>query len=189
MCSPRPGRLSRVTELTPSMRVERYILRSFVNRERTTTEELGRYGITAVSPRTREFKRVSRNRIVAINKVAYPGYIFAEMRQDQWGKLREMPQAPRPLMLDGRPYALRQADVELVDSMIANPPVDPLDPYKGKDPIASPFFKGQKVTILSGPFASFKATVERVKKRVRVVVDLFGRPTPIDIEAIALAPA
>lgn len=44
---------------------------------------------------------------------------------------------------------------------------------------------GDKVRIIDGPFASFEAKVEDVDKRgaIRVAVEIFGRPTPIVIEA------
>ena len=61
----------------------------------------------------------------------------------------------------------------------------------GKNPVkqesAAPFgyAPGDVVRILAGPFASFQGPVEDVDKRgvLRVCIDIFGRPTPVVVEA------
>lgn len=50
--------------------------------------------------------------------------------------------------------------------------------------------RDQLVRILFGPFADFTATVNAVRKSgVEVLVELFGRPTPIMLDSLDLAPA
>ncbi len=47
------------------------------------------------------------------------------------------------------------------------------------------FTKGQSVRVTDGPFAEFIGTVEEInpeKGTVRVVVTIFGRPTPVELE-------
>ncbi len=47
------------------------------------------------------------------------------------------------------------------------------------------FEEGENVRVLEGPFANFTGTVDEInldKGKVRVLVSIFGRPTPIEIE-------
>ena len=47
------------------------------------------------------------------------------------------------------------------------------------------FDKGDSVTIVEGPFTNFNGLVEEVKPekgRLKVLVTIFGRPTPIELE-------
>ena len=47
------------------------------------------------------------------------------------------------------------------------------------------FAAGDTVRVIDGPFASFDGTVEdydQVRQRLRVVVSIFGRSTPLDLE-------
>jgi transcriptional antiterminator NusG len=47
-----------------------------------------------------------------------------------------------------------------------------------------PFTKGERVTVIDGPFTDFIGTVEEVfpeREKVKVMVVIFGRPTPIEL--------
>ncbi|HDQ99461.1 MAG TPA: hypothetical protein ENN51_04150 [candidate division WOR-3 bacterium] len=49
----------------------------------------------------------------------------------------------------------------------------------------SPFEKSEGVKVTKGPFAGFTGTVEEInveRRRVKVMVTIFGRPTPIDLD-------
>ena len=55
----------------------------------------------------------------------------------------------------------------------------------------SPFEKGENVKVTKGPFAGFTGTVEEVlteRRRVKVTVTIFGRPTPIDLDFLDVQP-
>jgi transcription antitermination factor NusG len=158
--------------------------------------QLNRLGVAAMSPRTRQFERVSRKKIRAFDAPLYPRYVIASATPCQRERMRNEVWTvhPVPLALGGRPYELPASQVDAVAALVANPPPDPRDPYPdGKpDPDAPPFRSGETVRVLSGPFAFFQGVVERVKVAsrkwtVRVSVDIFGRPTPVDLDAGAVA--
>jgi transcriptional antiterminator NusG len=47
------------------------------------------------------------------------------------------------------------------------------------------FEVGESVRVIDGPFANFSGTIEEVKtdkQKVKVVVSMFGRPTPVELD-------
>jgi transcriptional antiterminator NusG len=49
------------------------------------------------------------------------------------------------------------------------------------------FETGDEIRVIDGPFANFMGTVEEVnpeKGKIRVLVSIFGRPTPVELEFV-----
>jgi transcriptional antiterminator NusG len=115
----------------------------------------------------------------------YPGYVFVEMRlepdgripQDVFFLIKETTGVGDFVGTAGRPTALKEHEIEkmLVDS---RKPED-------QPTIKMVFEKGEHVAIKEGPFQGYEGTVDELlpdKGLVRVLVTIFGRQAPIEIE-------
>ena len=115
----------------------------------------------------------------------YPGYIFVEMKLDPAGRIpqdvffliKETTGVGDFVGTAGRPTPMSPGEVEkmLFDSRM--PEEDPT--------VKLEFEQGDNVTINEGPFESYEGTVDEVlpeKGLVRVLVTIFGRQAPVELE-------
>ncbi len=122
----------------------------------------------------------------------YPGYVFVEMRleddgripQDVFFLIKETTGVGDFVGTTGRPAPLAMNEVEkmLLDSR--RPEELP--------EIRLVFQKGEEVVIKEGPFESYEGTVDELlpeKGLVRVLVTIFGRQAPIELEEWQIAKA
>lgn len=75
------------------------------------------------------------------------------------------------------PVALRQSEVNRILGK-----VDEIDQFEVK--LETPFIKGEGVKVMDGPFSGFTGTVEEIfedKKKLNVMVKIFGRNTPVEL--------
>lgn len=120
----------------------------------------------------------------------YPGYVFVEMRleddgripQDVFFLIKETTGVGDFVGTTGRPTALLSHEIEkmLLDSR---------RPEELPD-IKMVFEKGEHVTIKQGPFEGYEGTVDELvpeKGLVRVLVTIFGRQAPIELEEWQIA--
>ena len=59
-----------------------------------------------------------------------------------------------------------------------------IDEVLSDEEITVPFFVGESVKVIDGPFNSFTGTIEEVndeKKKLKVMVKIFGRKTPLEL--------
>ena len=57
------------------------------------------------------------------------------------------------------------------------------------DNVDVPFKKDDHIKVISGPFIDFNGVVEEVnkdKQKVRVIISIFGRPTPVELDFFQL---
>ena len=116
----------------------------------------------------------------------YPGYVFVEMALEEDGSIpaiKETVGVGDFIGALGKPTPMRDSDV---DKMLiqAEKPEDL--PSLNID-----FKKGNMVKIREGPFENFEGAVEEIlpeKGLVRVIVTIFGRATPLELEYWQLEP-
>jgi len=109
----------------------------------------------------------------------FPGYILinVEINQDIWYMIKNTPKVTGFLGGGGIPVPLAEEEVKLI-----------MDQMKGESARPKPKFtfeEGESVRVVEGPFLNFSGTVEDVnhdKGKVRVMVSIFGRATPVELE-------
>jgi len=75
------------------------------------------------------------------------------------------------------PVPLRQSEVNRILGK-----VEEVDEFEEK--LDTPFIKGESVKVMDGPFSGFTGTVEEIfeeKKKLNVMVKIFGRNTPVEL--------
>jgi transcriptional antiterminator NusG len=107
----------------------------------------------------------------------FPGYILVEMlmNDDTWYVVRNTPGVTDFVRSGTKPIPLRQEEVDkILNRMEAEAPK-----------IKVSFREGQKVRIVDGPFEDFMGSVDAIdtdRARVRVLVNMFGRETPVEVD-------
>lgn len=129
-----------------------------------------------------------KNKKIAIEKNFYPGYILinADLEHNNSGeiihKIKSTPGIIGFLEVDGRsreekPKPMRDSEVKRILSRIEKS-------EEAKTSTDINFIVGENVKVMEGPFTDFTGTVEEVfdeKKKLKVMVKIFGRNTPIEL--------
>lgn len=110
------------------------------------------------------------------NRKFYPGYILVEMELDDqtWRLVNNTPKVTG-FVGGARPVSLPDEEIEVVLQQIETGVTAVV---KGQ------FEKGEGVRIIDGPFNSFMGTVDDVDMehgRMKVMVSIFGRQTPVEL--------
>ena len=111
-------------------------------------------------------------------KKFFPSYILVEMdlTDEMLHLINNTPGVSRVVGVGGRPTALRAEEVERI--------LDAIDTGKVKPTPDIPFKMGEHVRVIDGPFTDFSGVVEEVnpeKGKLKVMVSIFGRPTPVEL--------
>ncbi|WP_263411611.1 transcription termination/antitermination protein NusG [Terriglobus tenax] len=114
-----------------------------------------------------------------IERVFLPGYVLVEMDLDNdlWHIIKNTPRVTGFLGTGDKPVALSEEEVSSI--------IFRSDVSKDKPKLKVKFDKGEQVRITEGPFANFNGTVDDVnedKQTLKVMVSIFGRATPVEIE-------
>lgn len=112
-----------------------------------------------------------------IQRKILPGYVLVEMKMtDQsWAIVRNTPNVTGFVGSGGKPVSLKKDEVDkILKQMRAETPK-----------IKVGFKEGQSVRVTDGPFTDFVGIVDEVeveKGKVKVLLSLFGRETPVELD-------
>lgn len=112
----------------------------------------------------------------------FPGYIFVQMslNDETWHLVKNSSKVSG--FVGGtrtRPPEVPEAEVLRVTQQMAVGAEKPKAKIK--------FSLGEQVTVVDGPFSNFNGTVEDIneeKGKVKVLVSIFGRPTPVELDFV-----
>ncbi len=110
----------------------------------------------------------------------YPGYIMVNMAitDETWYLVRSIPGVGDFVGGASGPTPMEQHEVDKMLGQASRKADD-------QPRLKVSFDKGETVKIKEGPFENFEGTVDEVieaKGLVRVMVEIFGRPTPVELE-------
>ncbi len=116
---------------------------------------------------------------VVSTKRSYPGYILIEMEMtdENWLIIRETPKVTGFVGSGRKPTPLSKAEVTQI--------VEHMESTSEKPKPKHSFEKGEAVRIIDGPFFNFNGIVEEVnyeRDTLKVMVTIFGRSTPVELE-------
>ena len=116
-----------------------------------------------------------------VNKKVFPGYVLVEMimTDESWYVVRNTPGVTSFVGSGNRPTPLRESEVKAILKQMG------VEAPKFK----VQFAKGQSVRVTDGPFAEFIGTVDEVhpeRNKVRVLVSIFGRETPVELDFLQI---
>ncbi|MFW5748559.1 MAG: transcription termination/antitermination protein NusG [Chloroflexota bacterium] len=112
-----------------------------------------------------------------VERRVFPGYILVQMKMDEdsWYVVRNTPGVTGFVGMGNEPTPLQEDEVkQIFDRMSSDKPNIKVD-----------FKIGQKVRIIDGPFNDFIGEVADIdvdKNKVRVMVNFFGRETPVELD-------
>jgi transcriptional antiterminator NusG len=133
---------------------------------------------------TEEEIEVKEGKRRTVERRVFPGYILVNMvlTEESWYVVRNTPGVTGFVGMGNTPTPLRPEEVaQIVKRMEAEAPR-----------IKVTFKPGERVRIVDGPFNDFRGTVSEIdmeKAKVRVMVNFFGRETPVELDFLQVEKA
>jgi transcription termination/antitermination protein NusG len=168
-----------------------YILKVQVNREDTIRAALLRRikiegleecfdEIVVPTEEVAEFNKSGKRKVV--KRKLYPGYILVHMvvNDDTWFLVRETPGVGDFTGSSGKPTPMNARDVERI-LRLGVTQGDSGVPIK----TAIPFRVGDRVRVKDGHFQNFEGEVDSIDEangRITVMINIFNRSTPVELE-------
>jgi len=133
-----------------------------------------------VIPTTNEIE-IKGGKRRTVTKRAFPGYIMARMKLDEysWDIVRNTPGVAGFVSTGVKPVPLAEDEVKAILQRMEEAPSE----------AKVAFNRGDSVRVTSGPFMDFIGKVEEIsldKGRAIVMLSLFGRETPVELDFLAV---
>ncbi len=116
---------------------------------------------------------------VVTSKRFFPGYILVKMNMsdDGWHVVKNTPKVTGFVGAGAKPTPLTQEEVDQILLQVTVAAEKPKPKYR--------FDRGDQVRVNEGPFTSFNGVVDDVnidRNTVKVMVTIFGRSTPVELD-------
>lgn len=111
----------------------------------------------------------------------FPGYIIVEMvlNDDTWHVVKGTPKVTGFVGNSKEPPSISEEEIKEIAHQIKEGAVKPKPKVR--------FSVGENVKVVDGPFADFNGVVEEVKPekgKLRVLISIFGRSTPVELDFV-----
>ncbi len=164
-----------------------YIIHSYSGFERKVKESLESrvkaFGLEDKIGRvlipTESVTEVRSGKKYTVERMFYPGYVLVEMDMDDhvWHVVKATPRVTGFVGTGQQPTPLSEEEVQQI--------VYKSGESKEKPKLKVKFEKNETVRITEGPFATFTGVVDEVnddRETLKVMVTIFGRSTPVELE-------
>lgn len=147
-------------------------------RQRTETMKLTDRILEIMIP-TQEQIQIRSGKKQQITEKIFPGYLLVRMILDDnsWLTVRTTPGVTGFVGVGNKPTPISDAEVETIQNFMKLE----APKYRAK------FTTGEAVKIVDGPFAEFLGSIESIdeeKGKLRVLVSIFGRETPVELDLL-----
>lgn len=163
-----------------------YVVHTYSGREnkvRETIERLirnsdlkDRFGKVLVA--TEEVAEMKKGKKKVSQRKLFPSYILIEMAmsEEAWGLIENVPGVTHFVGGVKKPFPIPKKDVDRI--------LGRMEKKEGIVPEV-PFTLGEHVRVVDGPFADFTGVVDEInpeRGKVKVLVSIFGRETPVELD-------
>ncbi|HUH18136.1 transcription termination/antitermination protein NusG [Albibacterium sp.] len=165
-----------------------YVVRAVSGKEKKVKQyieaEINRLGITHLVPQVlipmEKYYQMRDGKKIAKERNFYPGYVLIEVALDS--EIEHLIKGINSVIgflgdKEGNAIPLRSAEVNRILGK-----VDEMS--EQAEVINVPYFVGESVKVVDGPFNGFTGEIEEVnedKKKLKVMVKVFGRKTPLEL--------
>jgi transcription termination/antitermination protein NusG len=136
-----------------------------------------RFGQILIS--TEKVSEIREGKKTITQRKFFPGYIIVEMdlSDDTWYLVKNVPGVTGFVGTRHKPIPLKEEEVQNI--------LKRADEKKDKPKPKIVFEKGESVRVKEGPFVNFNGSIEETnpnKGKLKVMVSIFGRATPLELE-------
>jgi transcriptional antiterminator NusG len=185
---PEPGHI--IIKKSDDKRASWYVVHTYSGHEAKVAEQLRQRVISMgledkvseVLIPTQDKIQIRSGKKETVKEKIFPGYLLIRMvlTDQSWLTVRTTPGITGFVGLGTKPTPLETEEVKAIQkfSEIKAPK------FKAK------FSLGEAVKIIDGPFADFLGTIDKIdedKGRLRVLVSIFGRETPVELDFLQVS--
>ena len=132
---------------------------------------------------THQVVEIKSGKKQTVNEKVLPGYILVRMdlTDESWAVVRNTPGVTGFVGLSSRPSPLPLGEVA---TLLAPAPAEGTKQAETAKKSTPDYEVGESVTVMDGPFATLPATVNEVNpvtQKLKVLVSIFGRETPVEL--------
>jgi transcriptional antiterminator NusG len=132
---------------------------------------------------THQVTEIKSGKKTTVNEKVLPGYILVRMdlTDESWAVVRNTPGVTGFVGLSNKPSPLPLSEVA---GLLAPAPAEGAKPAEAAKARTPEYEVGESVTVMDGPFATLPATVNEVNavtQKLKVLVSIFGRETPVEL--------